>query len=87
MLAGGHFNLVEPGIFDSIINAIKDPHDQWMLAADFDEYCGAQSAVAKLYSDQTLWQQTSIRNTAASGRFSSDKTIAGYRDDIWLKHV
>ncbi|MGZ9898332.1 glycogen/starch/alpha-glucan phosphorylase [Shewanella gaetbuli] len=83
MLKGGHFNLVEPNIFDSIIQAICDPHDQWMLAADFDDYCRAQEDVARLYANQAKWHKTSIRNCAASGRFSSDKTIAGYRDDIW----
>ncbi|QBF84027.1 glycogen/starch/alpha-glucan phosphorylase [Shewanella maritima] len=85
MLEGGHFNLVEPNIFDDIINAIKDPNDQWMLAADFDDYCRAQQQVAKTYQNQSQWQQMSIRNAAASGRFSSDNTIEGYRDHIWMK--
>ncbi|MGI2170863.1 glycogen/starch/alpha-glucan phosphorylase [Shewanella sp. MF05960] len=85
MLESGHFNLVEPGIFDSIIASIIDPNDQWMTAADFDSYCQAQALVAKTYIDQDSWQQMSIKNTAASGRFSSDNTIAGYRDEIWMK--
>ena len=41
--------------------------------------------VAKTYLDQDSWQEMSIKNTAASGRFSSDNTIAGYRDEIWMK--
>ncbi|QDE31115.1 glycogen/starch/alpha-glucan phosphorylase [Shewanella polaris] len=85
MLKSGHFNLEEPGIFDHIINSIVDPHDQWMTAADFDSYCLTQDLVAKTYLDQDSWQQMSIKNTAASGRFSSDNTIAGYRDEIWMK--
>ncbi|WP_351011499.1 glycogen/starch/alpha-glucan phosphorylase [Shewanella sp. S1-58-MNA-CIBAN-0166] len=85
MLKSAHFNLVEPGIFDNIIASIVDPNDQWMTAADFDSYCLAQEQVAKTYLDQDSWQKMSIRNTAASGRFSSDNTIAGYRDEIWMK--
>lgn len=83
LLTSGHFNLIEPGIFDHIINAILSPDDQWMTAADFDDYCGVQHMVSKAYLDQQYWTKMSIRNTAASGRFSSDVTIAGYRDEIW----
>ncbi|MCL1112745.1 glycogen/starch/alpha-glucan phosphorylase [Shewanella basaltis] len=85
MLKSGHFNLVEPGIFDHIIASIVDPYDQWMTAADFDSYRIAQEQVSATYLDQAKWQQMSIRNSAASGRFSSDNTISGYRDDIWMK--
>jgi starch phosphorylase len=84
LLKSGHFNLMEPGIFDPIIAAIEAPKDQWRLAADFDSYCQAQSQVANTYLDQQTWQQMSIRNTAASGRFSSDVTIGQYRDEIWM---
>lgn len=83
LLKSGHFNLLEPGIFDPIITAIESEDDQWMTAADFDSYRLAQEAVANAYKDQQKWTQMSIRNTAASGRFSSDVTIAGYRDEIW----
>ncbi|WP_416305976.1 glycogen/starch/alpha-glucan phosphorylase [Neptunicella sp. SCSIO 80796] len=83
LLTSGHFNLIEPGIFEHIINAILSPYDQWMTAADFDDYCAVQQKVGLAYQDQKYWTQMSIRNTAASGRFSSDVTIAGYRDEIW----
>lgn len=83
LLKSGHFNLLEPGIFDPIIASIESSDDQWMTAADFDSYRTAQEAVAHVYKDPKLWTQMSIRNTAASGRFSSDVTIAGYRDEIW----
>lgn len=83
LLESGHFNLQEPGIFDSIIASIKSPNDPWMTAADFESYRQAQVDAANAYKDQMSWTQMSIRNTAASGRFSSDMTIAGYRDEIW----
>ncbi len=83
LLESGHFNLFEPGIFDSIINTIRDSHDMWLTAYDFDSYFAAQRDVDKTYKDSALWTQMSILNTAASGVFSSDHTIRQYRDEIW----
>jgi starch phosphorylase len=83
LLESGHFNLFEPGIFDSIINTIRDPDDMWLTAYDFDSYFQAQRSVDQTYKNQTLWTKMSILNTAASGVFSSDHTIRQYRDEIW----
>lgn len=83
LLESGHFNLFEPGIFDSIINTIRDPNDMWLTAYDFDSYFEAQRSVDQTYKNQTLWTKMSILNTAASGVFSSDHTIRQYRDEIW----
>jgi starch phosphorylase len=83
LLESGHFNLFEPGIFDSIIKTIRDPQDMWLTAYDFDSYFQAQRCVDQAYQDQTLWAKMSILNTAASGVFSSDHTIRQYRDEIW----
>lgn len=83
LLESGHFNLFEPGIFDSIISAIRNPHDMWLTAYDFDSYFEAQRRVDKDYKDQSLWTKKSILNTAASGVFSSDHTIRQYKDEIW----
>ncbi|MFT5759770.1 MAG: starch phosphorylase [Alteromonadaceae bacterium] len=83
LLESGHFNLFEPGIFDAIINTIRDPNDMWLTAHDFDSYFQAQRHVDQTYQNQTLWTKMSILNTAASGVFSSDHTIRQYRDEIW----
>jgi starch phosphorylase len=83
LLESGHFNLFEPGIFDSIINSIRDTQDMWLTAYDFDSYFEAQRNVDQAYKNQTLWTKMSILNTAASGVFSSDHTIRQYRDEIW----
>lgn len=83
LLESGHFSLLEPGIFNPIIDSIRSPSDPWMIAADFESYRQAQQKAATAYQDQHHWTQMSIRNTAASGRFSSDVTIGLYRDEIW----
>lgn len=83
MLESGHFNLYEPGIFDPIISALRDPGDQWLTAADFRSFVDAQLNVAELYQNQEDWIRKSILNTAHSGVFSSDRTIQQYADEIW----
>lgn len=83
LLESGHFNLLEPGIFDPLITAIRSPDDPWMIAADFEAYRQAQQRASLAYLDHKSWTQMSIRNTASSGRFSSDVTISAYCDEIW----
>ncbi|MCX7627961.1 MAG: glycogen/starch/alpha-glucan phosphorylase [Methylophilaceae bacterium] len=83
LLESRHFNLFEPGIFEPIIHSIRNPHDPWMTAADFRSFVEAQQRVAEAYRDQESWTRMSILNTAASGRFSSDRTIKDYNREIW----
>ncbi|WP_417545545.1 glycogen/starch/alpha-glucan phosphorylase [Marinobacter sp.] len=83
LLESGHFNLFEPGIFDSVVASIRSCDDAWMTAADFRGYINAQQAVSTAYQDTQAWTRMSIYNTAASGRFSSDRTIRDYSKEIW----
>ena len=83
LLQSGYFNAFEPGIFDPIVHAVTHPHDPWMVLADFTSYKIKQREAADVWHDQTEWQRLSILNTAASGIFSSDRTIAQYNTDIW----
>ena len=83
LLQCGHFNQLEPGIFDPILESIKSPSDPWMIAADFQSYVETQRRVAKAYRDEVHWTRMSILNSAASGRFSSDRTVQDYNRDIW----
>jgi starch phosphorylase len=83
LLRCGHFNLFDAGLFDPIINAICSPHDPWMVAADFRSFIDAQKRVATVYQDREQWTRMSIINTACSGKFSTDRTINDYNEDIW----
>ncbi len=83
LLESGHFSQFEPGIFQEIIDSLRSPHDPWMTIADFRAFVNAQRQVATAYRDQDAWIRMSIYNTAASGRFSTDRTIAEYNREIW----
>jgi starch phosphorylase len=83
LLASGHFNPCEPGIFDMILGAVMSPHDPWMTLADFRSYVDAQKQVAQAWQDEARWTRMSILNTASSGFFSTDRTMLEYNRDIW----
>lgn len=83
LLDSGRFNLYEPGIVDSLLGGIRSPADPWMTAADFPSYAAAQRRAADTYLRGDAWTRMSILNTAASGRFSSDRTVTDYNRDIW----
>ncbi len=83
LLNCGHFSMFEAGLFTPIINAICSPHDPWMVAADFRSFVDAQQCVATAYQDRERWVRMSIMNTACSGKFSTDRTISNYNDEIW----
>jgi starch phosphorylase len=83
LLQSGHFNRFEPGIFDSLIRSMLEPADPWMTAADFRSYVDAQQRVGEAFTDTDNWTRMSILNTASSGRFSTDRTMREYNEDIW----
>jgi glycogen phosphorylase len=83
LLEWGHFNQFEPGTFDSLIGSLKSPQDPWMTVADFRGFVDAQQRVEIAYRDPERWTKMSILNTAASGKFSTDRTITEYNNDIW----
>ena len=88
LLGSGHFNQFEPYIFDPIIRSLTSHGDCWMTTADFRSYIDAQQRAADAFRNQEQWTRMSILNTAASGKFSSDRTIREYNEDIWkLKPV
>jgi len=83
LLQCGHFNAVEPKIFDGVISSLLTPHDPWLTLADFRSYLDAQALAAEAYRDRARWLTMSINNTACSGHFSTDRTISEYNDGIW----
>ncbi|MCF6323801.1 MAG: glycogen/starch/alpha-glucan phosphorylase [Gammaproteobacteria bacterium] len=83
LLQCGHFNVVEPDIFDAVIGSLLNPHDPWLTLADFRSYLDAQKLASTAYRDSDHWLRMSINNTACSGHFSTDRTIGEYNEEIW----
>jgi starch phosphorylase len=83
LIRSGHFSQVEPGIFDDILATLTSWGDYWMACADFSSYVKAQQRAAQHYRDADRWATSAILNTACSGKFSADRTIADYNRDIW----
>ncbi|MEQ1740398.1 MAG: glycogen/starch/alpha-glucan phosphorylase [Methyloglobulus sp.] len=83
LLEWSHFNQFEPGIFDALIGSMKSPHDPWLTIADFRSFVDAQKRVEAAYQDTEHWTRMSILNCAASGKFSTDRTITEYNNEIW----
>jgi starch phosphorylase len=83
LLESGHFNHFEHGIFDAIIQSIREPADLWMTAADFRSFVDAQDRAGEAFKDEGTWTRMSILNTASSGRFSTDRTMRDYNNGIW----
>lgn len=83
LLRNGHFNQFEPGCFDDLINAFTSSYDPWMTVADFRSYIDAQYQAGLAYQDKARWAQMSILNSAHSGKFSTDRTMNEYNEEIW----
>jgi starch phosphorylase len=70
-------------LYDSLLNGNGSRADEYFVLADFEDYAKAQEKVEKAYRDKKKWAKMAITNTAMSGKFSSDRTIKEYADDIW----
>ena len=71
-------------LYDSLLNTKNcDRADQYFILADFRSYAEAQKRVEAAYKDEKGWAKKALLNTACSGKFTSDRTIQEYVDDIW----
>ncbi len=82
LIMSGFFSPEEPHLFRPIWESLLE-EDRYMIMADFDAYTDCQQAVARAFSDKEQWARMSIYNTAHMGRFSSDRTIQQYAEEIW----
>ncbi len=83
LIAANHFSQHEPGVFTPILDALLGHGDHYLHLADLKSYSEAHARVGALYAHQEEWSRKAVLNIAASGRFSSDRTIAEYAKEIW----
>ena len=71
-------------LYNSLLNTYSsDRADTYFILKDFRSYAEAQKRVEEAYRDQDRWAKMAILNTASCGKFTSDRTIQEYVDDIW----
>jgi starch phosphorylase len=83
LIASNHFSPREPDVFKPILDALLRNGDHYLHLADLGSYSAAQQRVGDLYAQPDAWFRKAILNIAASGKFSSDRTIAEYAREIW----
>jgi starch phosphorylase len=83
LIASNHFSPREPDIFKPILDALLRNGDHYLHLADLGSYRAAHQRLGQLYAQPDAWFEKAILNIAASGKFSSDRTIAEYARDIW----
>ncbi|WP_223291940.1 glycogen/starch/alpha-glucan phosphorylase [Defluviicoccus vanus] len=83
LIRNDFFSLTEPGIFRPIIANLLEHGDYYMHMADFRSFIDSQLKMEAAYRDQSSWTEMAIYNIARSGKFTSDRTIAEYNNEIW----
>ena len=83
LIFSDHFSRDEPGVFAPIRDALLHHGDPFRHLADLTDYARTHRELSALYRDADAWTRKAIINVARSGKFSSDRTIAEYAEDIW----
>jgi starch phosphorylase len=83
LIFSDHFSRNEPDAFAPLRDALLTAGDHYMHLADLSSFLEADRRLEQLYADRKAWMRKAILNAAASGKFSSDRTIAEYAAEIW----
>jgi starch phosphorylase len=83
LIFSNHFSPQEPAIFEPLRETLLTRGDHYMHLADLGAYLEADRRLLEAYADPDVWTRMVVSNVAASGRFSSDRTIAEYAAEIW----
>ena len=77
------FSMMEPGVFRPLIRSLLEGGDYYLLLADLRDYIRTQEQVDAAYADAGAWDRKAIINVARAGKFSSDRAIKQYANEIW----
>jgi starch phosphorylase len=83
LIFSDYFSRYEPGVFDPLRDMLLTHGDHYMHMADLKSYLEADERLCAVYADRDEWARKAILNVAGSGKFSSDRTIAEYANEIW----
>ena len=79
---GGRFSRGDAEVFRPLVENLTQS-DPFLVLADYGAYLTCQERVSAAWQDDDNWTRMSILNTARSGKFSSDRAIAEYCEEIW----
>jgi starch phosphorylase len=82
LIANGQFSHGDTEVFKPLVDNLRHD-DPFLVVADYAAYVECQDRVAAAWQDRDAWSRMSILNAARSGKFSSDRAITEYCDDIW----
>jgi starch phosphorylase len=87
-LINGYYSPEDPELFRDLYNSLLNTYctekaDTYFILKDFRSYAEAQKRVEAAYRNEDWWAEAAIKNIANAGKFSSDRTIQEYVDDIW----
>ena len=87
-LVNGFYSPHDPELFRTLYNSLlntesTDKADRYFILKDFRSYADAQKKIEEFYRDEDRWAKAAILNVACSGKFTSDRTIQEYVDEIW----
>jgi starch phosphorylase len=83
LIFSDYFSRNEPGVFEPLRATLLTNGDHYMHLADLRSYLEADQRLCESYGDPKTWGSKAILNVASSGKFSSDRTIAEYTNEIW----
>ncbi len=82
-LSNGTFSHGDRNLFQPLVDSLMSPHDQYLLIRDLEAYIKSQNRVNDTFLDPELWTRMAILNVARMGKFSTDRTIRQYANEIW----
>lgn len=82
-ISNGCFSKGDRSMFKPLVDSLMDPHDQYLLMLDLESYIDCQNKVAESFKDPAAWHRMAILNVARMGKFSTDRTIKEYSEEIW----
>ncbi len=82
-LSNGSFSDGDKSLFQPLVDSLMDKHDPYLHMVDFESYITCQNRVSEMFLDQDSWTRMAILNVSRMGKFSTDRTIKQYSEEIW----
>jgi starch phosphorylase len=82
-IADGSFSNGDKELFKPLVDGLMNKHDPYLLLLDLESYIECQNKVSEAFRDTKAWARSTVFNVARMGKFSTDRTIRQYSEEIW----